>query len=93
MSDKEQLSSVNKSLNQQELQEQYLKSLDELEVGQLVTGTIVAVTPEFVFLDVGYKSEGKIATDEFTTEPKVGESLEVVLLNKEGKNGESRKSD
>jgi small subunit ribosomal protein S1 len=87
MSDKEQLSSGKKT-NQQELQEQYLKSLDELEVGQLVTGTIVAVTQEYVFLDVGYKSEGKIPTEEFTDEPTIGESLEVVLINKEGKNGE-----
>jgi len=43
---------------QTKLQEHYLKSLDEIEDGQLVTGTVVQVNNEYVFVDVGYKSEG-----------------------------------
>lgn len=38
------------------LQEEYLKSLDGIEDGQLVTGTVVQVNNEYVFVDVGYKS-------------------------------------
>ena len=54
---------------QTKLQEHYLKSLDEIEDGQLVTGTVVQVNNEYVFVDVGYKSEGRIALDEFATSP------------------------
>lgn len=45
----------------QQMQDDYLKSLDEIEDGQLVTGTVVQVNDETVFLDVGYKSEGRIS--------------------------------
>lgn len=70
------------------LQEEYLKSMDELEEGQLIDGTVIEITPEQVFVDVGYKSEGKIALDEFTEAPKIGSTVRVVLISKEGRNGE-----
>jgi len=73
---------------QEELQEQYLKSLDELEVGQLVDGTVIEVGTEQVFVDVGYKSEGKIPIEEFDEKPSVGDIVSVVLLNKETTSGE-----
>jgi small subunit ribosomal protein S1 len=73
---------------QEELQEQYLKTLDELEEGQLVDGTVVEIGPESVFLDVGYKSEGKIPISEFQTAPKIGDVVQVVLLKKENRAGE-----
>ncbi|MBO4387904.1 MAG: 30S ribosomal protein S1 [Spirochaetales bacterium] len=70
------------------LQEEYLKSLDGIEDGQLVTGTVVQVNNEYVFVDVGYKSEGKIATEEFETLPQVGDQVTVLIVNKEGKGGQ-----
>lgn len=70
------------------LQEEYLKSLDGIEDGQLVTGTVVQVNNEYVFVDVGYKSEGRIPRDEFTTVPEVGDQVKVVIVNKEGKGGQ-----
>lgn len=73
---------------QEDLQEQYLKTLDELEEGQLVDGTIVEVGPESVFIDVGYKSEGKIPLNEFQAEPKIGDVVQVVLMKKENRAGE-----
>ncbi|WP_037571567.1 30S ribosomal protein S1 [Spirochaeta cellobiosiphila] len=79
---------VDETFNQTELQEQYLKSLDTLEEGQMIKGTIVQVGSENVFIDVGYKSEGKISIDEFTTIPSVGEEVEVLLVKKEGTNGQ-----
>lgn len=78
---------------QEELQEQYLKSLDELEVGQLVSGHVIQVSPEFVFIDVGYKSEGKIPVDEFDNVPEAGEQVEVVLTNMEPLRVSKRKAD
>ena len=73
---------------QTQLQEEYLKSLESLEEGQLVDGTVIQVTPDQVFIDVGYKSEGKIPTSEFSELPKVGDVVSVVLINKENKHGE-----
>jgi small subunit ribosomal protein S1 len=70
------------------LQEEYLKSLDGIEDGQLVTGTVVQVNNENVFVDVGYKSEGRIPRDEFTTVPEIGDQVNVVIVNKEGKGGQ-----
>ena len=73
---------------QTQLQEEYLKSLESLEEGQLVDGTVIQVTPDQVFVDVGYKSEGKIPTSEFTELPKVGDVVSVVLITKENRHGE-----
>jgi len=73
---------------QTQLQEEYLKSLEQLEEGQLVDGIVIQVTSDQVFIDVGYKSEGKIPIAEFTELPKVGDTVSVVLIMKENKHGE-----
>ncbi|MDR0403169.1 MAG: 30S ribosomal protein S1 [Treponema sp.] len=73
---------------QSQLQEEYLKSLEQLEEGQLVDGYVIQVTPEQVFIDVGYKSEGKIPLSEFTEIPKIGDPVSVILVSKENKHGE-----
>jgi small subunit ribosomal protein S1 len=73
---------------QEQLQEQYLKPLDQLEEGNMVDGVVVQVTQDQVFVDVGYKSEGKIPLSEFAEEPKVGDVVQVVLVTKENKYGE-----
>lgn len=70
------------------LQEEYLKSLDGIEDGQLVTGTVVQVNNEYVFIDVGYKSEGRVPAEEFDEAPAIGDSVEVLIVNKEGKGGQ-----
>lgn len=73
---------------QTQLQEEYLKSLEQLEEGQLVDGYVIQVTQDQVFVDVGYKSEGKIPIAEFEEVPKVGDTVSVVLITKENKHGE-----
>lgn len=70
------------------LQEEYLKSLDGIEDGQLVTGDVVQVNNEFVFVDVGYKSEGRIPLSEFSESPEVGSTVQVVIVSKEGRGGQ-----
>ncbi|MFA6845888.1 MAG: 30S ribosomal protein S1 [Sphaerochaetaceae bacterium] len=77
-----------KKTKMQIMQEEFLKSLDGIEDGQLVTGTVVQVNNEMVFLDVGYKSEGRIPREEFDTIPAVGDKIKVVIINKEGKGGQ-----
>lgn len=82
-------SEVDKTKEMQNLlQEKYFKSLDEIEEGQVVSGHVVQVNNEFVFVDVGYKSEGRIPIIEFTEIPSVGESVSVVFVSKEGKGGQ-----
>lgn len=77
-----------KKTSMQLMQEEYLKSLDGIEDGQLVTGTVVQVNNEYVFVDVGYKSEGKIPRDEFKELPAIGDNVSVVIVTKEGKHGQ-----
>lgn len=68
--------------------EDSLKGLKELEDNQLVDGTVIAVTEDLVFVDIGYKSEGRIPVSEFAGDlPKVGDVVTVVLLRKDGRNG------
>jgi len=73
---------------QTQLQEEYLKSLGQLEEGQLIEGNVVLVTSDQVLIDVGLKSEGKIPISEFQEIPKVGDIVSVILVTKENKYGE-----
>jgi small subunit ribosomal protein S1 len=73
---------------QTQLQEQYLKSMDHLEEGELIDGQVIEVANDCVFLDVGAKSEGKIPLEEFEVPPKIGDTVSVLLLKKETYSGE-----
>ena len=73
---------------QTQLQEEYLKNLEQLEEGQMIEGSVIQVTQDQVFINIGYKSEGKIPIDEFTEIPKEGDTVQVILEKKENKYGE-----
>ncbi len=47
-------------------------SLQTLREGEVVRGTVVAVTTDEVMVDIGFKSEGTVPTSEFT-DPETGE--------------------
>ncbi|MDD7013865.1 MAG: 30S ribosomal protein S1 [Spirochaetales bacterium] len=65
-----------------------LNSMEPVENGKNVKGTVVQVTDDTVFVDVNCKSEGKISVSEFAGElPKVGDEIEVFLVDQFGKNG------
>jgi small subunit ribosomal protein S1 len=75
---------------QDELENLYRQSLQDLEEGEVVRGRIVAVKDTEVLVDVGYKSEGTIPLDEFHRSgivPVVGEDIEVYLEMKEDSEG------
>ena len=74
--------------SQEQLQEQYLKALDQIEEGGLIEGEVIQVDNEFVYLDVGLKSDGKVPVEEFKELPEVGDTVEAVLVKKEGRHGE-----
>jgi small subunit ribosomal protein S1 len=64
------------------LYEQTLSSITEKEI---VKGTVVGFTEKEVVLNIGFKSDGLIARTEFRDMPdlKVGDTVEVLLENKE----------
>ena len=74
--------------NQDQLQEMYLKALDQIEEGGLIEGEVIQVDSEYVYLDVGLKSDGKVSVDEFKKLPAVGDTVETVLVKREGRHGE-----
>ena len=75
-----------------EFEELFHESLKEIQVGEVVTGTVVQVNPDIVLVDVGYKSEGCVYTFEFTNEDgevtvKPGDQVRVVVLRGENEKG------
>jgi small subunit ribosomal protein S1 len=70
------------------LQEQYVQSLQPIEEGQMIPGRVIEIDSDYVYVDVGYKSEGKIAINEFDTPPAMGENVYVILIRKEGREGQ-----
>jgi small subunit ribosomal protein S1 len=70
------------------LQEQYVQSLQPIEEGQMIPGRVIEIDSEYVYVDVGYKSEGKIQIGEFDTPPAMGENVYVILIRKEGREGQ-----
>jgi small subunit ribosomal protein S1 len=77
---------------EQSFSELFENSIRELNVGDVVEGTIVQVNPDSVIVDVGYKSEGLIAISEFADEQgqvnvHVGDKIDVLFERRENENG------
>ena len=68
--------------------EQHLMSIPELEVGQIVTGTVVQKNDETVLVDIGYKSEGQVPVDEFIELPKIGDKVALTILKLDNGRGQ-----
>ena len=68
--------------------EAFENSLVTLNTGQVVTGTVIRVTPTEVYVDLGYKADGLISAEELTDDPtvspedvvKVGDEVEVFVV-------------
>ena len=75
--------------------ELYEQSLERLQEGSVVTGTVVQVTDDFAVVDVGAKSEGQIPLHEFKDmdgDLEVGMEVEVLLESSEDEEGGIRLS-
>ena len=75
------------------LLDESLGQADRLE-GTVLKGTVIAIEGDSALVDVGLKSEGRVALKEFATpgqaaELKAGDEVEVYLERMENKNGES----
>ncbi|MBQ8808525.1 MAG: bifunctional 4-hydroxy-3-methylbut-2-enyl diphosphate reductase/30S ribosomal protein S1, partial [Clostridia bacterium] len=68
--------------------EAFEHSLVTVNTGQVVTGTVISITPTEVYVDLGYKADGIIPVDELTEDPsanptdvvKVGDEVEVFVV-------------
>ena len=68
--------------------EAFEQSLVTLNTGQIVTGTVISITPTEVYVDLGYKADGIIPADELSDDPsvstgdvvKVGDEVEVFVV-------------
>jgi len=61
--------------------------------GQIIRGKVIKVLKDFVMIDIGFKSEGKVPVEEFrdfdgNTKANVGDDVEVYLETLEDENGE-----
>ncbi|MBQ6695921.1 MAG: 30S ribosomal protein S1 [Lachnospiraceae bacterium] len=64
------------------------ESLKTIHTGEVVEGTVIAVKPEEIVLNIGYKSDGILTRNEYTNEAnvdlttvvKVGDTMEVKVL-------------
>jgi len=68
------------------------KSSSEINVGDVVTGSVVEVQSDFILVDIGYKSEGLIPISEFRivegkTSVSEGDEVEVYVEKIENENG------
>ncbi|KKK70441.1 hypothetical protein LCGC14_2923950, partial [marine sediment metagenome] len=85
---KEELSTEEKAEESEDgmenLMDMYEESFNRFGEGEIVTGTIIALDKEHVLVDIGYKSEGRIAINEFKDEHNninvnLGDSVEVMV--------------
>ncbi|MGK2906137.1 MAG: 30S ribosomal protein S1 [Desulfuromonadales bacterium] len=78
---------------EQSFESMFEDSMQELNVGDVVRGTVVQVTDDHVVVDVGYKSEGIIPLAEFKDEQgkidvKVGDEVDVLFERRENDSGQ-----
>lgn len=72
------------------MEELYYQSFKDFREGQIVKGTVVAVSVTHVKVDIGYKSEGSILLQEFSDvgQPQIGDELQVLIEALENEEGQ-----
>jgi len=86
---KEVLKTMEENMAKTELSfaEEFEKSLITLNTGDVVTGTVIGITPTEVYVDLGYKADGVISASELTDDPtlkpddivKIGDTVEAFV--------------
>ncbi|MFA6600958.1 MAG: 30S ribosomal protein S1 [Candidatus Omnitrophota bacterium] len=69
--------------------ELYEKSIQNVQEGEIIKGTVVAVHDREVVVDIGFKAEGMLSLDEFMdpSQIKVGTEIEVLFENFDDEEG------
>ena len=73
-----------------EVEEEYNQTLSKVSEGEVIEGTVTAISKREVIVNIGYKSEGVIMAPEFRYNPdlKVGDTVEVLVENPEDRKGQ-----
>lgn len=73
-----------------ELEKQYESTLNSINKGEIVPGTVVSINNKDVVLNIGFKSDGLVSASEFRDLPdlKVGDSVDVYVESQEDANGQ-----
>src|SRR5690554_5995194 len=68
----------------------YGETLTSIDEGEVIEGTVVAVSKKEVVINIGYKSEGIVPASEFRYNPDLtaGDKVEVFVESQEDKNGQ-----
>lgn len=86
--DKRNVTYYNKS-EREKYDEVYDKTFKQINDNEMVNGTVVAMTKTDVVVNIGFKSDGLVSLNEFRDIPdlKIGDEVEVMVAEKEDKDG------
>ena len=72
------------------MEQAFEKSLTTFSEGEIVNGTVIETRGKEVIVDIGYKSEGHVALNEFDedNQPGVGDQIEVLIEVLEDREGQ-----
>ncbi|TYR38443.1 30S ribosomal protein S1 [Sphingobacterium phlebotomi] len=72
------------------LEEQYAGTFNQINQGEIIEGIVVSINNKDVVLNVGFKSDGLVASSEFRDLPdlKVGDKVDVFVESQEDANGQ-----
>jgi len=84
--------STQKEKTEEEMKELYETSMRSLQEGNILMGQVINIDADSVIVDVGLKSEGRVALSEFLDKSgaptvKIGDEVEVMIVRREIKDG------
>ncbi len=85
-------SEVKAKVEEESFKDLYEESLHEVQEGEVIHGRVIHIGPEFVTVDIGFKSEGQVPLREFALKDgvpvvTVGDSIDVLIERKESETG------
>ena len=77
-------------IQRSEMSDRYEKTLTSINEREVIQGTIVLITKKEVIINIGYKSEGVVAANEFryNADLKIGDLVDVYVECREDKTGQ-----
>ena len=86
--DKRNVASYTKE-DRKKYEEVYDNTFTSIDEAQVMNGTVVGKTNTDVIVNIGFKSDGMISLNEFRDMPevKIGDEIEVMVVEKEDRNG------
>ncbi len=87
--DKRNVASYPKEVREQ-LEQSYEGTFKTIQESELIQGTVVGLTKTDAIVNIGFKSDGLVSLNEFRDIPnlKIGDEIEVLVLEKEDRDGQ-----